>query len=115
MRARDIWTVSIPTGVDTDAPGILAIEVDDIGTYVVSSNKIGRRMREYEIVVRRLAAGDPYKPQQPEYREIHHILHEAVTFGRPVACVALENCDEADLGKRRAYWTRMRGTLNRRP
>jgi hypothetical protein len=106
------WTYVCVSGVNLDQPGILAYEIDGVGTYITYSNRMSKRIREYETGVNRLLSGDPYKPSQPAYRDVHHRLADATRRATHVTVRALENCPEGMLAERRAHWIADRGTLN---
>jgi hypothetical protein len=90
--------------VSLDKPGIYAWEIEGKGVYVGKYTHKSRPLREYEKNVRRLLAGEPYRPQKPHgFRRVHHALAEAVVAGRQIILHILENCDAEDLDARERY------------
>jgi hypothetical protein len=107
------WTYEVLKEVSLELPGILEFRIDGIGSYVVMSNRLSRRIRDYESNEKRLREGRLYASGGSGFRRIHQMLHKATKDGRTVTIVACENCSQADLSARRRHWIERVGTLNK--
>jgi hypothetical protein len=107
------WTLDVERGIDLDRAGILEFRIDKFGSYIAHSNRLSRRIRDYEENVWRLGQGLPYLSGGSGYRRIHRLLRDAADKAMAVTVIALENCEEADLPVRKRHWIEVRGTLNR--
>lgn len=109
MLNPDWYLLDVVDGVDLNRPGIYQWEIAGSGRYIGKYTRSSRPLKEYERNVRRLLAGEAYRPAKPDgFRYIHRALAEAVGEGRSITLSILENVDPALLGARERSLVRER-------
>ena len=105
----------VASGASLDRPGIYAWKIEGGAVYVGKYTHGSRPLQEYEKNVRRLLAGEPYRPQKPDgFRRIHRALARALQEGRQIELHIVENCSPDLLNIRERFWISAisRGGLN---
>lgn len=103
------WTLSFPSEIYPDQPGIYEWRIGDQGPYIGKSKRLRKRIREYPNNVRKLIYGLPYRKGKPTaYREVHHELRLAHDQFLTVTVTVLENCEHSQLDVREQHWIAVR-------